>query len=73
VDFDGMTHSSAGVLGDIVLARLVEAERERVEARHDATAFIFMVRELPDTEPPPPVYYDVIAVLSDPKAELAEP
>ena len=66
MDFDGMTHASAEMLGSIVLARLMEADRDRDAARDDANAFIFLVRELPDVQPPPQVFYDVVALLSDP-------
>jgi hypothetical protein len=71
LDFDGMTHASAEMLGSIVLARLVEVERERDAARDDANAFIFLARELPDTQPPPPVFYDVVAQLNAPRAVAA--
>jgi hypothetical protein len=71
VDFDGMTHASAKVLGEIIMARLVEAEREREAARDDAVTFTFMVRELPDTEPPPPVFYDLVALMNNTKQAAA--
>ena len=71
MDFAAMTHASAEMLGSIILARLIKVERERNAARADASTFVFMVRELPDTQPPPPVFYDVVAQLSAPKAVAA--
>ncbi len=66
-----MTHGSAEMLGLIVLSKLVEAERARDAARMDATIFVFMMRELPDTQPPPPVFYDVIARMYCPETAKA--
>jgi len=63
-----MTHASAEMLGSIILARLIKVERERNAARDDANAFIFLVRELPDTQPPPPVFYDILAHLANANA-----
>jgi hypothetical protein len=71
VNFAAMTHGSAEMLGSIVLSKLVEAERARDAARMDATIFIFMMRELPDTQPPPPVFYDVAARLHGPETVKA--
>lgn len=71
VDFASMTPANVEEYGEIISARLTEAERERTAALDDANAFLFLAKELPDVAPQPESFFRVLALVQKMKFAAA--